>query len=94
MKSDYKFLILAGIAGIIIAVSIVVISITLASSMLASSDEPLNRHVSVYDNNGKLLREYSGRLTRIRRGDNGIRFRADGRQIIIQGGITIIEEAE
>ena len=51
-----------------------------------------NRRAVVYSNDGKILKEYSGKIEYVRRGSNGVRFWLDGRRVIIQGGIIVVED--
>lgn len=58
-----------------------------------SIEEGLNRTISVYSNDGTLLREYHGKVD-IEDNDfgNKVLFDNDGKRYIIYGGTVIIEE--
>lgn len=58
-----------------------------------SRREGLDRTISVYSENGQLLREYHGKVD-IEDNDAGnkVLFDNDGKRIIVYGGTVIIEE--
>ena len=51
----------------------------------------LKRTVTLYDNHGKVLRQWYGKID-ISEATDEIDFIVEGRRIIIHGGITIVEE--
>jgi outer membrane biogenesis lipoprotein LolB len=51
----------------------------------------LNRTVTVYSNDGKIIKQYSGRFD-IKEGDNKVLFDLDGKRVIIYNGVVISEE--
>lgn len=51
----------------------------------------LNRTVTVYDYNGNPIQSWTGKID-ISESDNETWFDLDGKRIIIQGGIIIIQE--
>lgn len=51
----------------------------------------LNRTVTVYSYDGKLIKAYSGKFD-VQARENGILFDKDGKRVIIYGGIVINEE--
>ena len=62
---------------------------------IESRENGLNRTISVYSENGKLLREYHGKVD-IEDNDTGnkVLFDNDGKRYIIYGGTVIIEETK
>ena len=86
MSDTAKFALM--LAGGVLVLAAAVVSFVI---MLSDSDSPMRRAL-LYDNNGKILREYNGKITHIFRHNNGTRFRVDGKRVIIRGGITVIEE--
>ncbi|MCX7714657.1 MAG: DUF5052 family protein [Clostridia bacterium] len=53
----------------------------------------LNRKVSVYDQNGNLLREYTGRID-IAENEYGnkVKFDINGKRVILYNAIVVVEE--
>lgn len=51
----------------------------------------LHRTVSLYDYNGGLIREWSGKMD-IAGSDQEIQFDLNGNRTIIQGGIVVVQE--
>lgn len=60
--------------------------------LLLEKREASQKRAVLYSNDGKMIKEYSGKIGNIWRNNEGIKFRLDDRQVIIQGGITVIEE--
>lgn len=84
------------IAGILIC-GIVCVATGCASSRRfwksVSSDmaNGLNRTVTVYDYDGKPIKEYSGKFD-VSESENEVYFDINGKRVIIHGGIVINEE--
>ena len=74
--------------GVIFGVCI----LTILTVVLINSREAPNRRAVLYDHNGKILKEYSGKLEYVRRSGNGVRFRLDGKRIMLYGGIIVVED--
>lgn len=51
----------------------------------------LDRTVTVYDYNGKAIREWKGKID-MSDATNETDFIVDGKRVVIHGGITVIEE--
>ena len=51
----------------------------------------LNRTVTVYDYNGKVIKTYTGKFD-VSESENEVYFDLDGKRVIIHGGIVINEE--
>lgn len=51
----------------------------------------LNRKVTLYDYNGKVIKEWEGKFD-VADGDQEMFFDIDGKRVIIQGGIIVNEE--
>ena len=84
------------IAGILIC-SIVCLATGCASSrrylksMSSEITNGLNRTVTVYDYDGKPIKEYSGKFD-VSESENEVYFDINGKRVIIHGGIVINEE--
>ena len=70
--------------------TMLVLAIFTAVSVI-SRDSPQRKAV-LYDYNGKILKEYSGKIEYVMRSGNGVRFQHNGRRVIIQGGIIVVED--
>ena len=62
------------------------------SVILALKSEAPDRKATLYNYDGKIIRDYSGKIEYVRRNSGGVRFWLDGKRIIIQGGIVIVED--
>lgn len=51
----------------------------------------LKRKVTLYSNDGKILKEYRGRID-LTNSENELQFELNGKRIIIHGGIAVVEE--
>lgn len=51
----------------------------------------LNRKVTLYDNQGEVIQTWEGVIS-LDESDNEVLFDLDGKRVVIQGGITVIEE--
>ena len=71
----------------------ILLSVSLILFVLIITDdmEKIPGRVLIYSRNGTLLKEYTGKIGRIRR-YNGFKFTVDGRRIITQGCTVIFEE--
>ncbi|MBQ7214459.1 MAG: hypothetical protein IJS39_00560 [Synergistaceae bacterium] len=70
----------------------VLLSAAVFTVVLANSRGVPRRRAVMYDYNGKILKEYSGKIEYVRRSGNGVRFWLDGRRIMLYGGIIIVED--
>ena len=71
---------------------LMLLSLPIMAVVLLNSRDVPSRRAVLYDYNGKILKEYSGKLEYVRRSGNGVRFWHDGRRVILQGGIIIVED--
>ena len=62
-----------------------------SKSMESNLDGGLPRIVTVYDEHGHLLRQWRGKID-VANNTNVLDFIYNGRRIIIQGGIAVVEE--
>ncbi|KNF10074.1 hypothetical protein CLPU_1c02390 [Gottschalkia purinilytica] len=53
----------------------------------------LERTVQVYSNDGKLIKEYKGKIDIENKDDGTTKFDIDGKRVIIKNAIVIIEES-
>ena len=69
--NDYKF----------IAIAVVFLFVAIVSSfvmLIRSAPEPPLRTVTLYDNSGKVIKEYSGKVRDVTRNSGGVKFWLDG----------------
>ena len=71
---------------------LMILSLPILTVVLINSSEVPQRRAVLYDNNGKILKEYSGKLEYVRRSGNGVRFWLDGKRIMLYGGIIVVED--
>ena len=71
---------------------LMILSLPVLTVVLANSREVPQRRAVLYDHNGKILKEYSGKLEYVRRSGNGVRFWLDGKRIMLYGGIIVVED--
>ena len=90
------------IAGVVIVV-VIILMFGLASYLRRSSVQRaakdfkaeymggLKRKVTLYSYDGKILKEYRGRID-LTDSENELQFELNGKRIIIHGGIAVVEE--
>lgn len=86
-------LIIAGIliCGIVCLVTSCASSRRFWKSVSSDFGNGLNRTVTVYDYDGKPIKEYSGKFD-VSESENEVYFDINGKRVIIHGGIVINEE--
>ncbi len=83
-----------GFMGVWLAIFALFLStIAMIIVMLSSSkSSPPLRKVTLYNYDGKIIKEYDGKITYITRGSGGVKFWSDDKRVIIQGGIIVVED--
>ena len=70
---------------------LLILSSVLSALIIHEPKTPL-RKVTLYNYDGKIIKEYDGKITYITRGSGGVKFWSDDKRVTIQGGIIVVED--